>query len=61
MSTEIDKATGPKGPKELAAGEDVKKIHKIIFPDCKMMLIVTVDTLKISKECVRHIIHEYLS
>ncbi|KAF7283833.1 hypothetical protein GWI33_022870 [Rhynchophorus ferrugineus] len=58
MSTEDGERSGR--PKEVATDENVKKIHKMIFKDSKLKLNKIADTLKISIECVYHIIYEYL-
>lgn len=58
MSTEDDARSGR--PKEAVTDENVKKIHKIILGDRKIRLIDKAEALKISKERVGHIIHEYL-
>nr|XP_012563462.1 unnamed protein product [Hydra vulgaris] len=58
MSTEDDERSGR--PKEAVTDENVKKIHKIVLNDQKVKFLETADTLKISKEYVGHIIHEYL-
>ena len=47
-------------PKEAVTDENIKKVHKIIFDNRKMKLIEIAETLKISKERVGHIVHEYL-
>lgn len=47
-------------PNEVVTPENIKKIHKIIMNDRKLKLSEIADTLKISKERVHHIIHEYL-
>jgi [histone H3]-lysine36 N-dimethyltransferase SETMAR len=47
-------------PKEVVTPENIKKIHKIILNDRKVKLIEIAETLKISKERVGHIVHEYL-
>ncbi|XP_047139010.1 histone-lysine N-methyltransferase SETMAR-like [Hydra vulgaris] len=58
MSTKDDERSGR--PKEAVTDENVKKIHKIILNDRKVKLLEIADTLKLSKERVGHIIHEYL-
>lgn len=58
MSTEDDERSGR--PKEAVTDENIKKVHKIILNDRKVKLIEIADTLKISKERVGHIVHEYL-
>lgn len=58
MSTEDDERSGR--PKEAVTNENIKKIHKIILNDRKVKLIEIAETLKISKERVGHIVHEYL-
>ncbi|KAF7274584.1 hypothetical protein GWI33_012768 [Rhynchophorus ferrugineus] len=58
MSTEDGKRS--ERPKEVVTDENIKKIHKMILNDRKLKLDETADTLKISTECVHHIIHEYL-
>ena len=58
MSTEDDARSGR--PKEAVTDENIKKVHKIIFDNRKMKLIEIAETLKISKERVGHIVHEYL-
>jgi hypothetical protein len=40
--------------------ENIKKVHKIILNDRNVKLIEITETLKISKERVGHILHEYL-
>jgi hypothetical protein len=47
-------------PKEDATDEKIKKDHKIILNDRKVKLIEIAETLKISKERVGLIVHEYL-
>jgi hypothetical protein len=46
--------------KEAVTDENIKKIHKIILNNRKVNLIEIAETLKISKERVGHIVHEYL-
>jgi len=58
MSVEDDARSGR--PKEAVTNENIKKVHKIILNDRKVKLIEVAETLKISKERVGHIIHEYL-
>lgn len=58
MSTEDDTRSGR--PKEAVTDENIKKVHKIIMNDRKLKLIEIAETLKISKERVGHIVHEYL-
>lgn len=58
MSVEDDARGGR--PKEAVTDENIKKVHKIILNDRKVKLIELAETLKISKERVGHIIHEYL-
>lgn len=58
MSTEDDERSGR--PKEAVTDENIKKIQKMILEDRKLRLICVADTLKISKERVGHIVHEYL-
>ncbi|XP_031630281.1 histone-lysine N-methyltransferase SETMAR-like [Contarinia nasturtii] len=58
MSTEEDARSGR--PKDAVTDENIKKIHKIILNDRKMKLIEIAEALKISKERVGHIVHEYL-
>ena len=47
-------------PKEVVTPENIKKIHKMILNDRKVKLIEIAEALKISKERVGHIVHEYL-
>jgi histone-lysine N-methyltransferase SETMAR len=47
-------------PKEVITPENIKKVHKIILNDRKVKLSEIAETLKISKERVGHIVHEYL-
>ncbi|KAF7266620.1 hypothetical protein GWI33_020120 [Rhynchophorus ferrugineus] len=47
-------------PKEVVTDENIKNIHKMILNDRKLKLNEIENTLKISTERVRHIIHEYL-
>lgn len=47
-------------PKEAVTDENIKKVHKIILNDRKVKLIEIANTLKISKERVGNIVHEYL-
>jgi hypothetical protein len=48
-------------PKEAVSDERKhQKVHKIILNDRKLKLIEIAGTLKISKKCVEHIVHEYL-
>ncbi|KAF7267500.1 hypothetical protein GWI33_019279 [Rhynchophorus ferrugineus] len=58
MSTEDGERSGL--PKEVVTKKTIKKIHKIILNHHKLKLDEIADTLKISTERVRHIIHEYL-
>lgn len=58
MSTEDETRSGR--PKEAVTDENIKKVHKIIMNDRKLKLIEIAETLKISKERVGHIVHEYL-
>lgn len=58
MSTEDGERSGR--PKEVVTDENIKKIHKMILNDRKMKLIEIAEALKISKERVGHIIHQYL-
>lgn len=58
MSTEDDERSGR--PKEAVTDENIKKIHKMILDDRKLKLHEIAEALKISKERVGHIIHEYL-
>jgi hypothetical protein len=46
--------------KEAITEENIKKLNKIILNDRKVKLIEIAETLKISKERVGHIVHEYL-
>ncbi|GFT93981.1 putative DD34D transposase [Trichonephila clavipes] len=46
--------------KRLLPTKTSKKVHKIIFDNRKVKLIEIAETLKISKECVGHIVNEYL-
>ena len=59
MSIEDDARSGR--PKEAVTDENIKKVHKIILNDRKVKLIEIAETLKISKERVGHIVHEYLN
>jgi hypothetical protein len=58
MSIQDDARSGR--PKEAVIDESIKKVHKLILNDRKVKLIERAETLKISKERVRHIQHEYL-
>lgn len=58
MSTEDDPRSGR--PKEALIDENIKKVHKIILDNRKVKLIEVAQALKISKERVGHIVHEYL-
>ncbi|KAF7286381.1 hypothetical protein GWI33_005674 [Rhynchophorus ferrugineus] len=58
MSTEDGERSGRL--KEVVTEEIIKKIHKIILNDHKLKLNEIADTLKISTECIHHIIHKYL-
>ncbi|GFV58096.1 putative mariner transposase [Trichonephila clavipes] len=58
MSTENDARSGH--PKEAVTDENITKVHKIIFGNHKVKLVEIAKTLKISKECVGHIVNEYL-
>ena len=58
MTTEVDGFSGR--PKKVVTYENYKKVHKIIWDDCKVKLIKISETLKISKKCVGHILNEYL-
>jgi hypothetical protein len=47
--------------KEAVSDENIKKVHKIILNDRKVKLVEIAETLKISKNCVEHIVgHEFL-
>jgi hypothetical protein len=46
--------------KEAVTNEIIKKFHRITLNDLKVKLIEIAETLKISKERVGHIVHEYL-
>ncbi|XP_025160565.1 histone-lysine N-methyltransferase SETMAR-like [Harpegnathos saltator] len=59
MSIEDDARSGR--PKEAVTDENIKKVHKIILNDRRVKLIDIAETLKISKERVGHIVHEYLN
>ncbi|XP_031639731.1 protein GVQW3-like, partial [Contarinia nasturtii] len=58
--TDTDDAQRSGRPKEVVTPENIKKIHKIILNDRNVKLSEIAETLKISKERVHHIIHEYL-
>jgi hypothetical protein len=58
MSIEDDARSGR--PKEAVTDENIKKVYIIILDDRKVKLMEIAGTLKISKERVRHIVHEYL-
>jgi hypothetical protein len=58
MSIEDDVRSGR--PKEAVTDENIKKVHKIILNDRKVKLIEIAETLKIPKERVGHIVHEYM-
>ncbi|KAF7272296.1 hypothetical protein GWI33_014920 [Rhynchophorus ferrugineus] len=58
MNTEDGERSGH--PKEVAAEENIKKIHKMILIERKLKLNEIADTIKISTERVHHIIHEYV-
>jgi hypothetical protein len=58
MSIEDDLNSGR--PKEAVSDENIKKVYKIILNDRKVKMIEIAETLKISKERVGHIVHEYL-
>ncbi|KAF7277465.1 hypothetical protein GWI33_007204 [Rhynchophorus ferrugineus] len=47
-------------PKQVFTNKNITKIHKLILHERKLKLNEITDTLKISTECVNHIIHEYL-
>jgi hypothetical protein len=47
-------------PKEAVTDKIFKKVHKIFLNDRKVKLIEIAGTLKILKERVGHIVHEYL-
>jgi hypothetical protein len=47
-------------PKEAVSDENIKKVHNIILNDRKVKWIEIAETLKISKDHVRHIVHEHL-
>jgi hypothetical protein len=46
--------------KEAVTDENIQKVHKIILNDRKVKLIEIAETLKILKQRVGHIVHEYL-
>nr|WP_315898425.1 hypothetical protein [Proteus mirabilis]WNW22282.1 hypothetical protein RRU04_00030 [Proteus mirabilis] len=46
--------------RKVVTDENIKKIHKMILNDRKMESIEIAEALKISKERVGHIIHQYL-
>lgn len=58
MSIEDDPRSGR--PKEAVTDENIKKIHKMILDNRKVKLMEIAETLKISKERVGHIVHQYL-
>lgn len=58
MSTEDDERSGR--PKEAVTDENIQKIHKMILNDRKLKLIEIAEALKVSKERVGHIVHEFL-
>jgi hypothetical protein len=45
---------------EAVSDENIKKVHKIILNGRNVNLIEIAETLKISKKCIEHIVHEYL-
>ena len=58
MSIEVDARSEEE--KQAVTDENIKKVHTIILNDRKVKLIEIAESLKISKERVRHIVHEYL-
>jgi hypothetical protein len=46
--------------KESVSYDNIKKVHKINLNDRKVKLIEIAETVKISKKCIEHIVHEYL-
>jgi hypothetical protein len=56
----IEDDAGSERSKEAGTDEDIKKVNKNLLNDRKVKLIMIAETLKISKECVGHIVHEYL-
>ena len=58
MTIEDDAFSGR--PKKAVTNENYKKVHKIIWDNRKVKLIEISETLTISKECVGHILNEYL-
>jgi hypothetical protein len=58
MCIEGDSRSGR--PKEAVSDENIKKFHKIILNYRKVKLIEIAETVKISKERVGHIVHEFL-
>ena len=58
--TSLDDGERSGRPNVAVNDENIKKIHKIIFNDRKVKSIEIAETLKISKERVHHIVHEYL-
>jgi hypothetical protein len=60
MCIEGDARSGLGRPKEAVSDKSIKKVHKIILNDRKVNLIAIAETLKISKKCIEHIVHEYL-
>ena len=59
VNTEDDSFSGR--PKKAVTNENYKRVHKIIWDDCKVKLIEISETLKLSKKCVGHILNEYLA
>ena len=58
MSIEVDARSEEE--KQAVTDENIKKVHTIILNDRKVKLIEIAESLKISKERVGHIVHEYL-
>ena len=46
--------------KEADTEENIKKVHRIDLDDRKIKMSEITDMVKISTECVRHILHEHL-
>ena len=55
-----DDAERPGRPNEVVNDENIKKVHRIVLNDRKVKVSEIAETLKISTERVRHILHECL-
>ena len=59
--TDTEDAERSGQPNEVVTPETIKKVHQIVFENCKLKLHEIADTLKISYGSVYAILHEHLS